>query len=124
MIYYETKVKVENYLNLLLQKDFVPAINKPTKVSRNNATIIDYINTNHFVNNDVHSGIIVADISDQFPIFLTSKNLLLDSSNEPIHITKREMNDKSIAYLKLFCLLLNGNMCLTKIPKIMRTMNF
>ena len=72
----------------------------------------------------MHSGIIVADISDQFPIFLTSKNLLLDSSNEPIHITKREMNDKSIAYLKLFSLLLNGNMCLTKIPKIMRTMNF
>ena len=36
----------------------------------NNATIIDYINTNNFLNNDMHSRIIKADISDHFPIFL------------------------------------------------------
>ena len=48
----------------------------------------------------MHSGIITADISDHFPIFLISKDLMLDSSNEPIHITKREINDKSIAYFK------------------------
>ena len=48
----------------------------------------------------MHSGIITADISDHFPIFLISKDLMLDSSNEPIHITKREINDKSTAYFK------------------------
>ena len=48
----------------------------------------------------MHSGITTADISDHFPIFLISKDLMLDSSNEPIHITKREIKDKSIAYLK------------------------
>ena len=48
----------------------------------------------------MHSGIITADISDHFPIFLISKDLMLDSSNEPIHITKREINYKSIAYFK------------------------
>ena len=72
----------------------------------------------------MHSGIITADISDQFPIFLISKDLMLDSSNKPIHITKREINDKSIAYFKTSSLSLTGNMCLTKIPQIMRTMNF
>ena len=36
----------------------------------NNATIIDHINTNNFLNNDMHSRIIKADISDHFPIFL------------------------------------------------------
>ena len=66
---YETNVKVKNYLNLLFQKNFIPVKNKPTRVSRNNATIIDHINTNHFLNNDMHSGIITADISDHFPIF-------------------------------------------------------
>ena len=48
----------------------------------------------------MHSGFISADISDHFPIFLISKDLMLDSSNEPVHITKREINDKSIAYFK------------------------
>ena len=48
----------------------------------------------------MHSGIITADISDHFTTFLISKDLMLDSSNEPIHITKRKINDKSIAYFK------------------------
>ena len=46
------------------------------------------------------SGIITADISDHFPIFLISKDLTLDSSTELMHITRREVNDKSIAYFK------------------------
>ena len=54
----------------------------------------------YILSNYMHSGIITADISDHFPIFLISKDLMLDSSNEPIHITKREINDKSIAYFK------------------------
>ena len=77
-------------------------MNKPTRVSRNNATIMDHINTNHFLNNDMHSGLITAEISNHFPKYLISKDLTLDSSNEPICITKRETNDKSIAYFKLY----------------------
>ena len=50
----------------------------------------------------MHFGIITADISDHFPIFLISKDLMLDCSNKTIHITKREINDKSIAYFKTF----------------------
>ena len=48
----------------------------------------------------MHSGIITAYISDHFPIFLISNNLMLDSRHESIHILKREINDKSIAYFK------------------------
>ena len=44
----------------------------------------------------MHSGIVTTNISVNFPIFLISKDLSLDSSNERIHITKRERNDKSI----------------------------
>ena len=54
----------------------------------------------------MHSGIL-----DHFPIFLILKDLMLDSSNEPIHITKQEINDKYIAYFKIFSLFLTGNMC-------------
>ena len=45
----------------------------------------------------MHSGIKTPDISDHFPIFLISKDLMLDSSDEPIHVTKREINYKSTA---------------------------
>ena len=48
----------------------------------------------------MHSGIITADISDHFPIFLISKDLMLNPSNEPIYITKQGINDKSIAYFQ------------------------
>ena len=48
----------------------------------------------------MHCGIITADISDYCPMFLISKDLMLDSSNESIRITTREINDKSIAYFK------------------------
>ena len=63
----------------------------------------------------MHSGVITADIADHSPIFLISKDSMLYSSKEPIQITKREINDKFS--LKLFSLLLTGNMCLTKFPK-------
>ena len=99
LIYYETNIKVKNYLNLLFKKCY-PVINKPTNVSRNNATIIDYINTNHFLNNDMHSGIVTVDILDHFTIFIIPKDLMLDSRNEPIHITKREVYDIYIACFK------------------------
>ena len=48
----------------------------------------------------MHSRIITAEILDHFPIFLISKDLMLDSRNEPIHITKQEIYEKSIAYFK------------------------
>ena len=44
LIDYKTNIKVKNYLNLLFQKNIIPVINKPARVSRNNATIIDHIN--------------------------------------------------------------------------------
>ena len=100
----ETNVKVKNYLNLLFIKKIIPVIIKPT--SRNNATMIDHINTNHFLDNDLHSGIITADISDLFPTYLISEELMLDSSNKLIHITKQELMANLYVFLKLFSLLL------------------
>ena len=100
----DCETNVKNFPNLLFQEKTIPVINKSTTVSCNNTTVIDHINTNHFLNNNLHSGIL-----DQFLIFLTSKDFMLDFSNEPIHTAKREMYKKSI--LKLVCLLLTGNMC-------------
>ena len=45
-------------------------INKLTRFSRSNATIIDHILTNLFLNTDCFTSIIKSDISDHFPVFL------------------------------------------------------
>ena len=57
-------------------------------------------NKNRFPNKKMHSGIITADLSDHFPTFIIFKDLTVDSSNEPIYLTKPEINDKSIADFK------------------------
>jgi hypothetical protein len=52
--------------------NFIPTIDKPTRVHNNSATLIDNIFVNIFVNtieNDISSGNIVSDISDHFSQF-------------------------------------------------------
>ena len=46
----------------------IPSINKPTRVTRNTATAIDYIITNTVISGIQHRfGILKTDISDHFP---------------------------------------------------------
>ena len=98
------------------KKNFIPVINKPGRVSRNNATIIDHVNTNYFLNNGVHPEIITTNIPDHFPIFLISQDLMLDSSNELIHITKAEINHKCMAYFKIIFSIVDWKHVLHKLP--------
>jgi len=61
---------VNIYLNTLLAHNFIPIINKPTRVNKHSATIIDHIITNNLKSKHIYTGIIKTDISDHFPIFL------------------------------------------------------
>ena len=49
---YKTNAKVKSYLNMVFSHSFIPLINKPTRISKNNATIIDHLLTNTFINNN------------------------------------------------------------------------
>ena len=91
--------KVKEYLNIVSQNLLIPMINKPTRVSKSNATIIDHILTNSFLNTDCSTGIIKIDISDHFPIFLIS-NEKISENTKHITIQKRVINDQSILYFK------------------------
>ena len=61
----------------------------------------------------MQSGIITADISDYLPIFLISKDLMLEASNEPRYITP-EINDKSIAHFKTYLSIVDQKHVLNK----------
>ena len=96
---HSTNSKVKEYLNIVFQNLLIPMINKPTRVSKSNATIIDHILTNSFLNTDCSTGIIKIDISDHFPIFLIS-NEKISENTKHITIQKRVINDQSILYFK------------------------
>ena len=44
-------------------------MNRPTKGTKTNATVIDQILTNSVIDSPLHSGIIKTDISDHFAVF-------------------------------------------------------
>ena len=64
LIDYQSNAKVRNFVNLIFQHSLVPIVNKPTRVTKNNATLIDYIITNSFTEQENLTGILETDISD------------------------------------------------------------
>ena len=70
-------MKVKNVDNFAFQNSLIPLINKPTRVTRTNATAIDHILINAFLNKQIETGIIKTEISNHFPIFLITDPITL-----------------------------------------------
>ena len=94
-----TNSKAKDYLNTVFQNLLIPIINKPTRVSKSNATIIDHIFNDSFLNTECFTGIVKTDISDHFPIFLISNEKISENAKH-MTIRKRVINEESILYLK------------------------
>ena len=72
---YETHELTANFVDTIFSYAFVPLINRPTRVSKHSATLIDNILTNkHNALVQCCHGILVTDISDHFPIFHINPN--------------------------------------------------
>ena len=69
LIDYQSNAKVRDFVNLIFQHSLVPIVIKPTRVTKNNATLTDYIITNSFMDQENLTGILKTDISDHFPMF-------------------------------------------------------
>ena len=65
----ENNVKVKHFVSFTFQNSPITLINKPTRVTRTNATKIDHILANTFLNKQIETGIIKNGISDHFSIF-------------------------------------------------------
>ena len=78
------------------QHSLVPILNKPTRVTKNNAALIDYIISNSFMDQENLTGILKTDISDHFPTFTSSVKHRLDSSDKKVTIRKRIIKADSI----------------------------
>ena len=96
---YLSNTKTKVFVELLLNNCLIPMINKPTRVTKNSATIIDQIITNiaHNQKSETETGIIQTDISDHFPIFLTTNRTThtIKRTSDTL-ILKRIINKKNI----------------------------
>ena len=92
---YQNNTKVKDFVNFSFQNSLIPLINKPTRVTRTSATAIDHIITNAFINKTIETGIIKADISDHFPIFLITDPVTLNGTENKKTIYKRTINTET-----------------------------
>ena len=92
---YSKNEKVTKFLNLTFEYGLVPVINKPTRVTKNTATAIDYIVTNSLLHRTINTRIIKLDISDHFPIFLIAESERRMTPEGTVEITKRLINNKA-----------------------------
>ena len=66
----KNNVKVKNFVNFASENSLIPLIIKPTRVTRINATTINHILTNAFLNKQIETGIINTEIWNHFLVFL------------------------------------------------------
>ena len=59
----------------MFQNSLIPLINQPTRVNRTNSIAIGHTLTNTFLNKQIETGTIKTEISDNFPLSLTRKNI-------------------------------------------------
>ena len=61
--------ETRNFVELLFSYSLIPLINRPTRITKSTATLIDNVFTNNFVNIESSvQAIMVTDITDHFPI--------------------------------------------------------
>ena len=84
----KTMLKQQKKANFAFQDSLIPLIHKPI-----NATVIDHILTNAFLNKQIDKGIIKTEISDHFPIFLITDPITLgETKSKRTLLYKRTKN--------------------------------
>ena len=70
---------VRDFINLISQNDVFPLVNRPTRVTKISATIIDHVLPHTIIDSKVQSGIIT-DISNHLVVFAMIKTSLVQSN--------------------------------------------
>ena len=76
---YEYNGKVKSFFDLMYQRNLIPIINKPARVGKNSATVVDHIITDYVLTCDFKTAILKTDLADHFPMVIALKN------DEPSH---------------------------------------
>ena len=99
---FETRKKVQSFVNLMFEFSMIPTINKPTRVTKHTATAIDNIITNCIINSDFKSAIVKTDLSDHFPIiFINFIRVPIPTDDMEKCVYKRDFTENTFNCFKL-----------------------
>ena len=98
---FETHKNVQDFLNFMLRYNMIPLTNKPMRVTKHSANVIDHIITNSVTgHNDFKSAIIKTNLSDHFPVVFAIKTY--ETTQRPVvkSTYKRSYCEKNIDKFK------------------------
>ena len=90
---YNKDSNIRHFYWKMFELGFIPLIDKPTRVCKNSATIINIIPTNCVFDNNLTKAIIKSDISDHFPIIFTIQTGKTESKCKSLVYNKREFSE-------------------------------
>ena len=93
LLQYDTNNVTNNFIDHLYSFGLHPLITRPTRITSHSKTLIDNIFTTNL--SDIHSRLIINDLSDHLPIFLIFEYNHNKSKNI-IYNTKRVVNDRNL----------------------------
>ena len=93
---YNEDSNIRHFYHKVFELGFIPLIDKPTRICKNSATIIDNILTNCVFDNTLKKAI----ISDYFPIIFTIQTGKNQSKCQDLVSNKREFNETNKAPFK------------------------
>ena len=94
---YNTNNATETFVNYIYYNSYIPLINRPSRVTETTATLIDNIITNCLDGDNCVSGIILAEMSDHFPIFyITCHQMLQHAGSDQLFINRRIMSQANV----------------------------
>ena len=97
--YFENE-KVSTFYNSLFEYGASALINKPTRVAKTSATIIDNVITANIFDESLEKGIIKSDLSDHLPIFFSTSTSKSPQNFSPLKLKKRIFNENNLASFK------------------------
>ena len=97
LLKFESDARINTFIDNMISLGMLPIITKPTRVTKDTATLIDhiYLNTS---NSSVTSGIIITDVADHFGVF----TMIEDIAVKKISSLKqyRPFTDNNLTYFK------------------------
>ena len=91
----DSKLKSYEFLDSVLNNNFLPLITKPTRITNTSATLIDNIYVSRKLSECSSSSIIIEDISDHLPC-LALLNLVGRRQRKPIEICTRNLKTDNL----------------------------
>ena len=90
-----------DYLDMLYCNNFLPVINRPTRVTDHSATLIDHILCNNLSPSlSYYQGLLLTDISDHYPIFHIVQYTDNSGKDEDAYVFKRQMHPNNYTIFK------------------------